>query len=160
MPYSVTVTHDTLTVIVQVRALIGHLGRWCTGSIFGSNPKGQGSIPWRPDVNRKLILEENVMKNLILIPIRWFRKLWSEFYAAVRDLGVVWLILLLALIAIIVLSLITAVLAGVLGLPALLLYLAWNWVVPVFGGPTIEFWTAVGMYILVAFVCGIVSVFK
>jgi hypothetical protein len=54
-----------------------------------------------------------------------------------------------------------AVLVGIglglaLGIPALALYLAWNWAVPVFGGPAIGYWTAVGLIILLGIVGGLI----
>jgi len=42
------------------------------------------------------------------------------------------------------------------GIPALVLYLAFNWVVPAFGGPAIGYWTAVGLTILIPIVIRLV----
>jgi len=70
--------------------------------------------------------------------------------------GIFWIILTIIAVAIVI-ALIVGLAAGIIvGIPSLLLWLAWNWVVPVFGGPAIGFWTAVGIFILVAIVSGLV----
>lgn len=80
------------------------------------------------------------------------RSLWSRFWWAISDYGIVWIILLLMLAIVIVAGLVATILGISIGVPALFLYLAWNWVIPVFGGPVIGYKTAIGLIILIAIV--------
>jgi hypothetical protein len=74
-----------------------------------------------------------------------------------RDLGIVWIVLIILGVLAVVTLLVGLALGVVLGIPALFLYLAWNWVIPVFGGPFIGYWTAVGLTILAGIVTGMLS---
>lgn len=66
-----------------------------------------------------------------------------------RDLGIVWIILLILAIIVAIALIVGLVIGFIIGIPALILFLAWNWVIPVFGGPAIGYWTAVGLTILI-----------
>jgi len=90
--------------------------------------------------------------------VNYFRNILRRITRS--GLGLVWVVLAIA-------GLITGItmLAGIvlgiaigiaIGLPALVLLLAWNWVVPVLGGPTIGYWTAVGLVILLGIVGGLI----
>lgn len=71
-------------------------------------------------------------------------------------LGLVWVILAIAVLITGIAVLVGIVLGLALGVPALALYLAWNWAVPAFGRPVIGFWTAVGLVILLGIVSGLI----
>lgn len=68
------------------------------------------------------------------------------------SLGVFWIILVILAVVIGVIVLLGLTIGMAVGIPALVLYLAFNAVVPVFGGPTISYWTAVGMIVLLPIV--------
>jgi len=71
-------------------------------------------------------------------------------------LALVWVVLAIAALVLGVVAIIGTALGIAIGFPALVLPLAWNWAVPVFGGPTIGYWTAVGLVILLGIVGGLV----
>ena len=66
--------------------------------------------------------------------------------------GVFWAGLIIAGIIIAVAALIGCVGGIVVGLPALVIYLAFNWVVPAFGGPAISYKVAIGLVFLLSIV--------
>lgn len=71
-------------------------------------------------------------------------------------LGAFWVTLIVMAVIIGIVALLGLVVGIVLGIPALILYLAFNWVVPAFGGPAIGYWTAVGLIILIPIVIRLV----
>jgi len=87
--------------------------------------------------------------------LRKYCKQYGVSYA--KKFFAVWIYIIAVIAIIIATALIVGLVAGIIiSIPSLLLWLAWNWVVPVFGGPAIGFWTAVGIFILVAIVSGLV----
>ena len=77
-------------------------------------------------------------------------------WLSTTDLGIVWIVLIILGIIVGILLLCWLILGIVIGIPALVLLLAWNWVIPVFGGPSICYWTAVGLVILIEIIYGII----
>lgn len=69
-------------------------------------------------------------------------------YALDQKIGLFGMLLVMLLISLII----AAALGLTLFLPAFILWLAWNWVIPVFGGPAIGYWVAVGLVILLGIV--------
>lgn len=67
-------------------------------------------------------------------------------------LGVFWIALIVMAVILGIAALLGLVAGMVVGIPALVLYLAFNAVVPAFGGPVIGYWTAVGLTILIPIV--------
>lgn len=64
------------------------------------------------------------------------------------DWGIFWIVLVILAVVTGVIVLVGLTIGMAVGIPALVLYLAFNAVVPVFGGPAIGYWTAVGIVIL------------
>jgi len=85
--------------------------------------------------------------------VNYFRNILRRITRS--GLGLVWVVLAIAGLITGITMLVGIVLGIAIGLPALVLLLAWNWVVPVFGGPTIGYWTAVGLVILLGIVGGL-----
>jgi len=73
-------------------------------------------------------------------------------WIARTGLGVFWIALIVLAVVIGIATLLGLIIGLVVGIPALILYLAFNAVVPVFGGPAIGYWTAVGIVILLPIV--------
>ena len=85
--------------------------------------------------------------------VNYFRNILRRITRS--GLGLVWVVLAIAGLITGITMLAGIVLGIAIGLPALVLLLAWNWVVPVLGGPTIGYWTAVGLVILLGIVGGL-----
>lgn len=80
---------------------------------------------------------------------------WKTFWRWARNTGygVFWIGLIIAGVIIAIAALLGCVGGIVVGLPALVIYLAFNWVVPAFGGPTITYKVAVGLFFLLVILC-------
>jgi len=87
----------------------------------------------------------------ILIKLSNYRDMFTNWIAT-TGLGVFWIVLIILAVVTGITALLGLVLGTVVGIPALVLYLAFNWVVPAFGGPVIGYWTAVGLIILIPIV--------
>ena len=75
-------------------------------------------------------------------------------------LGIVWIVLIVMAVIVGVIALVGLTIGIVVGIPALTLYLAFNWVVPAFGGPVIGYWTAVGLIILISMISRLIHGMK
>ena len=67
-----------------------------------------------------------------------------------------WIALIVMGVIVAIIALLGLVVGIAIGIPALILYLALNWVVPAFGGPVISYWTAAGLVILIPIVIRLV----
>ena len=82
----------------------------------------------------------------------------SHYYNVFLDwictsgLSVFCIVLIVAAVIIGIAALLGLTIGLIVGIPALILYLAFNAVVPVFGGPAIGYWTAVGIVVLLPIV--------
>ena len=105
--------------------------------------------------------------------LKKLRGMWSSFYQGLkkwvfapgRGVLVLAIYIILAIIAIaavvcMALGCLGSAIFAVLSLPALLLWLGFNWVVPALGGPAITFKMAIGFVLLAAVALGILSTFK
>ena len=80
---------------------------------------------------------------------------WKSFWRWIETcgLGIFWVVLIIVGILIALAAFLGCVGGIIIGLPALVIYLAFNWVVPAFGGPAISYKVAVGILILIPIVC-------
>jgi len=84
-----------------------------------------------------------------------YRDVFTNWIATTGS-GMFWIILIIFAITVAFVVLLGLTIGIVIGIPASILYLAFNWAVPAFGGPTISYRTAVGLLILIPIVIRLV----